>query len=620
MNSKLKKKKRTLNKSRILFMISDAIGIALTYVLAIFALWFLIPNFDYMQPLMVLPIIIAFKLIVYYLFKLYHLVMVNVGLDEALKIALVVTLTNIVIIILTLAIPDFEFIIEYFFLFTTLWELMFMIAPRILKRLMTIFLFKHSYPTGSRTLIIGAGSGGKIVLNEIRNNPTLNNNIIGFVDDNEEKIGNLLSGYPIYGPISEIAKLIDRFNIEEVIIAIVNIEPKRFQEIVNYFIDKPVRIKRLPAFKDYRDNVPDQISDVNVEDLLSRPIIELDSEGIKEFIKGNKILVTGAGGSIGSELVRQILKYQPSSMLLVDFYENGVYDLSMEINLDIAKRSDFKPDIKVQIASVYNYTRMKTIIENYLPDYIFHAAAYKHVPLMEDSAMEAIRTNILGTYNMCRLADEFKVKKFVLVSSDKAVRPTNVMGATKRYAEMLIQHFSKTSKTNFSAVRFGNVLGSNGSVVPLFKKQIANGGPVTVTDSNIIRYFMTIPEAVSLILQAAEFASGGEIFILDMGEPVKIIDLAEKMIMLSGLKPYVDIQIKITGLRPGEKLFEELLVDKENNIGTKNKLIYIEKIENTKDIEQETKELLSSFEELNNKEVKYLLKQYVSTYTVDEKN
>ena len=620
MNSKLKKKKRTLNKSRILFMISDAIGIALTYVLAIFALWFLIPNFDYMQPLMVLPIIIAFKLIVYYLFKLYHLVMVNVGLDEALKIALVVALTNIVIIILTLAIPDFEFIVEYFFLFTTLLELMFMIAPRIIKRLMNIFLFKNSFATGNRTLIIGAGSGGKIVLNEIRNNPTLNNNIIGFVDDNEEKIGNLLSGYPIYGPISEIAKLIDRFNVEEVIIAVVNIEPKRFQEIVNYFIDKPVKIKRLPAFKDYRDNVPDQISDVNVEDLLSRDVIELDSKGIKEFIKGNKVLVTGAGGSIGSELVRQILKYQPSSMLLVDIYENGVYDLLMEINLDIAKKIDFKPDIKVQIASVYNYSRMKTIIENYLPDYIFHAAAYKHVPLMEGSAMEAIRTNILGTYNMCRLADEFKVKKFVLVSSDKAVRPTNVMGATKRYAEMLIQHFSKISKTNYSAVRFGNVLGSNGSVVPLFKRQIANGGPVTVTDSNIIRYFMTIPEAVSLILQSAVFASGGEIFILDMGEPVKIIDLAEKMIMLSGLKPYVDIQIKITGLRPGEKLYEELLVDKENNIGTKNKLIYIEKIENTADIEQETKDLLSHFEELNNKEVKYLLKQYVSTYTVDEKN
>ena len=620
MDSKLKKKKRSLNKSRILFMISDAIGIALTYVLAIFALWFLIPNFDYMQPLMVLPIIIAFKLIVYYLFKLYHLVMVNVGLDEALKIALVVALTNIVIIILTLAIPDFEFIVEYFFLFTTLLELMFMIAPRIIKRLMNIFLFKNSFATGNRTLIIGAGSGGKIVLNEIRNNPTLNNNIIGFVDDNEEKIGNLLSGYPIYGPISEIAKLIDRFNVEEVIIAVVNIEPKRFQEIVNYFIDKPVKIKRLPAFKDYRDNVPDQISDVNVEDLLSRDVIELDSKGIKEFIKGNKVLVTGAGGSIGSELVRQILKYQPSSMLLVDIYENGVYDLLMEINLDIAKKIDFKPDIKVQIASVYNYSRMKTIIENYLPDYIFHAAAYKHVPLMEGSAMEAIRTNILGTYNMCRLADEFKVKKFVLVSSDKAVRPTNVMGATKRYAEMLIQHFSKISKTNYSAVRFGNVLGSNGSVVPLFKRQIANGGPVTVTDSNIIRYFMTIPEAVSLILQSAVFASGGEIFILDMGEPVKIIDLAEKMIMLSGLKPYVDIQIKITGLRPGEKLYEELLVDKENNIGTKNKLIYIEKIENTADIEQETKDLLSHFEELNNKEVKYLLKQYVSTYTVDEKN
>jgi FlaA1/EpsC-like NDP-sugar epimerase len=239
---------------------------------------------------------------------------------------------------------------------------------------------------------------------------------------------------------------------------------------------------------------------------------------------------------------------------------------------------------------------------------------------MEGSAMEAVRTNILGTYNVCKLADKYKVNKFVLVSSDKAVRPTNIMGATKRYAEMLIQHFDHISETNYSAVRFGNVLGSNGSVVPLFRKQIANGGPVTVTDANIIRYFMTIPEAVSLILQSAVFASGGEIFILDMGEPVKIIDLAEKMIMLSGFKPYVDMQIQITGLRPGEKLFEELLVDKENNIKTKNKMIYIEKLDNGKNIQAETEELLSKFTELSNIEVKHLIKRFVSTYTVDEKH
>jgi len=620
MSANFKKKRRIINRSKLIFMISDAFGIALTYVMAILALWIMVPDFDYIEPLIVLPFIIVFKLVVYYLFKLYHLVLANVGLDEVVKISWVVALTNLIIIILTLSIPDFEFINEVYFVFTTLLELVFAVGPRILRRLIAIFSPRNIYATGNRTLIIGAGAGGKIVLNEIRNNPNLSNNIVGFVDDSDDKIGNLMSGYPIFGPISQVGKIIERMNIEEVIIAVVNIEPKRFQEIINYFIDKPVKIKRLPAFKDFRDNVPDQIADVNVEDLLSRDVIELDTKGISGFIKGKKVIVTGAGGSIGSELVRQIIKYKPSSMLLVDIYENGVYDLLMEINLNFAKDQDSLIDIKVQIASVYNYSRMKDIVSSYLPDYIFHAAAYKHVPLMEGSAPEAIRTNILGTYNMCKLADEFKVNKFVLVSSDKAVRPTNVMGATKRYAEMLIQHFDKLSKTNYSAVRFGNVLGSNGSVVPLFKRQIANGGPVTVTDTNIIRYFMTIPEAVSLILQSAVFAAGGEIFILDMGEPVKIIDLAEKMIMLSGLKPYVDIPIKITGLRPGEKLFEELLVDKETNIKTKNKMIYIEKLDNAEDIEAETQELLSKYETLNNKDVKYLLKKFVSTYCVDEKS
>ncbi len=618
--SEFRTSRKLLKKSRIGFMVIDAIGIALAYMIAIFALWLIkVPNFDYINAIIILPFVIVFKLIVFYIFKVYHLVLVNVGLDEVVKITWVVSLTNIIIVIVTLAIPDFVFIHEFYFLFTTLMELVFLISPRIVKRLLNMLLSRNLYCTGNRTLIVGAGAGGKIVLNEIRNNPNLDNNIVGFIDDDEEKIGNTFSSYPVFGPISEISKVIDRMDIEEVIIAIVNIEPTRFQQIINYFIDRPVKIKRLPSFKDYSKDTNEPILDVNVEDLLSRDIVELDDQGINEFIQGKKVLVTGAGGSIGSELVRQIISYKPESLMLVDIYENGVYDLITELNMDFIKRIDNKIKINVQIASVYNYSRMKSIISSYLPDYIFHAAAYKHVPLMEGSSMEAVRTNILGTYNVCKLADEFNVNKFVLVSSDKAVRPTNAMGATKRYAEMLIQHFEKISKTNYSAVRFGNVLGSNGSVVPLFRKQIANGGPVTVTDQKIIRYFMTIPEAVSLILQSAVFASGGEIFILDMGEPVKIIDLAEKMIMLSGFKPYIDIPIKITGLRPGEKLFEELLVDKESNTKTKNKMIYIEKLDNGKNIEDETNELLNSFEELNNLEVKFLLKKFVTTYTVDEK-
>jgi len=613
------KKNRCMNLTRIGFMIIDALSIAFTYLLTISILWLVgIRDWNYQLSLLLIPVLIVFKLIVYYFLKLYHLVLVNVGLDEVFRIAWVVSSTNFIIILITLAIPNFHFIYEIFFVFTTLMELALAILPRILRRLVGMFIPKNYYASGNRTLIVGAGSGGKIVLNELRNNPNMSNHIVGFIDDDETKIGNIMSGYPIFGPISEISRLIERFNIEEVIIGIVNIEPKRFQEIINYFIDKPIKIKRLPAFKDYEEDLPERILDVNVEDLLSREVIELDSRGIGDYLKNKKIMVTGAGGSIGSELVRQIIKCNPKSILMVDIYENGVYDLNSDLRFKVLKDQENNVELKIQIASVYNYRRMKNILVEFQPDIIFHAAAYKHVPLMEDSPMEAVRTNILGTYNMCKLADEFKVKKFVLVSSDKAVRPTNVMGATKRFAEMIVQSFNRVSNTNYSAVRFGNVLGSNGSVVPLFKYQIANGGPVTVTDENIIRYFMTIPEAVGLILQSAVFAGGGEIFILDMGEPVKVIDLAEKMIMLSGFKPYVDMQIKITGLRPGEKLFEELLVDKEKNIKTENKLIFIEQINTEINIEEEIKELLENFENLDNIGVKRLVRKFVSTYTVDE--
>jgi FlaA1/EpsC-like NDP-sugar epimerase len=601
-------------------MFIDALSIAFTYSFSILVLYFLrVEYIDVKHTLMVLPFVILFKLVLFYIFKIYHLVLDNVGLDEVVRISLVVTLSNFIIILITLFVKDFDFIYEPYFIFTTLLEVLTILIPRIIRRLIAMFTSRNAFNTGNRTLIIGAGAGGKIALNEIRNNPQMFNRIIGFVDDEETKIGNLMSGYPIFGPLSEIPKIIDKFDIEEVIMAIVNIEPQKFQDIINTFIDRPVRIRRLPSLKDYKVNQVDSITDVNVEDLLSREVVELDTAGIKDFIEGKRIIVTGAGGSIGSELVRQIVTYKPKSLLLVDIYENGVYDLLMELNIDFNKHIENKIDITLQIASVYNYQRMEKIVSEYLPDYIFHAAAYKHVPLMEGSPAEAVRTNVLGTYNMCKLADLYKVKKFVLVSSDKAVRPTNIMGATKRFAEMIIQSFSQKSNTSYSAVRFGNVLGSNGSVVPLFKRQIANGGPVTVTDPSIIRYFMTIPEAVGLILQSAVYADGGEILILDMGEPVKIIDLAEKMIFLSGFKPYVDIQIKITGLRPGEKLFEELLVDKEHNLKTDNKLIYIEKLNGKKDVENEAGELIGGFEGLDNLEIKELVQKFVPTYTIDNK-
>lgn len=602
------------------FMIMDAICIIFTYALALTALrlpadsGFTEDNL--IRALILLPVVIVMKIFIYWIMKLYRMVLDNVGLDEMFRIFVAVFLTNAIIAVITLSIHDFDFIPEANLLFTGVFEALLLSVTRMAKRIFKFLEYKRSGYPGKRVLLVGAGAGGKMVFDEIRNNPELHFHPIAFVDDDPMKIGKLMSGLDIYGPISEIPQLIDKLKIEEVIIAIANIDGKRFQEIIQIISERPVKIKRLPKFKELKKEAPKTLLEVNVVDLLSRDPIELDGHGVTDFIQGKRVLVTGAGGSIGSELVRQIIDKRPAVMLLVDIYENGVYDLQMELNRRFQNDPTPVPR-KVLIGSVYNYDRMKQIFSDFRPELVFHAAAYKHVPLMEDSAVEAVRTNVLGTYNISRLCHEFEVKKMVLVSSDKAVRPTNVMGATKRFAEMIIQYFNSISQTKYSAVRFGNVLGSNGSVVPLFKKQIEEGGPLTVTDRNIIRYFMTIPEAVSLILQSATFAQGGEIFILDMGQPVKIIDLAEKMIMLAGLRPYIDIDIKITGLRPGEKLYEELLVDKvENHLKTANEKIFIENIHTIEEVETDIDFIRQCFETLGNDEIKELVAKFVSTYTI----
>ncbi|MBN2504304.1 MAG: polysaccharide biosynthesis protein [Bacilli bacterium] len=599
------------------FLFIDFFIIIFTYILAIFTLHYTgVTGFNWRIAMTILPIVAVFKVLVYYISKLYKLILDNVGFEEILRIFISVAFTNFIIGGVFLAIPDMEFIPEVYLIFTTFFEAIVMAAPRLLKRFVQTLFFNRFKTGAKRTLLVGAGAGGKLVLNEIKGNPTLSNMPVAFVDDDPEKIGRIMSGYKIYGPIAEIPRLIDDLDIEEVVITIANIDSKRFQEIIQIIAERPVKIKRIPKFKELKKDAPKTLLEVNVEDLLSRDVIELDDAGIIEFIRGKKVLVTGAGGSIGSELVRQIVGYEPSEILMFDIYENGVYDLQMELDHHLSKHNADKIKRKVLIGSVYNYDRMESIFSDFKPDLVFHAAAYKHVPLMEDSAVEAVRTNIIGTYNLCKLASQFKVEKVVLVSSDKAVRPTNVMGATKRFAEMILQHFNKVSETNYSAVRFGNVLGSNGSVVPLFKKQIEHGGPLTVTDRNIIRYFMTIPEAVSLILQSGAFAKGGEIFILDMGEPVRIIDLAEKMVMLAGQRPYIDIDIQITGLRPGEKMYEELLVDKNREtIKTENKKIFIDSEQETKAIETEIKEISETFEKMCNSEIKEMIRSVVSTYT-----
>ena len=409
----------------------------------------------------------------------------------------------------------------------------------------------------------------KLWLNNEINNIVLNTVILAVLI-----YGGILQIFSTYKNITryDIPRICKENDVEAIFFTISNIPNKDRKEILKICQETGCKVRILPGTKDLikSKNIMDNFRNVEIEDLLGREPIKLDNRNIGKLIKDKVVLVTGGGGSIGSELCRQIIKYNPERLVILDIYENNLYDIEQELKFNY-------PKIKIDavVASVREKERLNEIFKEYKPYLVFHAAAHKHVPLMETSPLEAIKNNVFGTYNVVNCADEYNVKRFILISTDKAVNPTNIMGATKRLCEMIVQAKDKVSKTEYAAVRFGNVLGSNGSVVPLFKKQIANGGPVTVTHKDITRFFMTIPEAVSLVLQAMSGANGGEIFVLDMGEPVKIYDMALNLIKLSGLEPNVDIQIKITGLRPGEKLYEELLMAEEGLTQTKHDKIYI---------------------------------------------
>ena len=424
----------------------------------------------------------------------------------------------------------------------------------------------------TNTMIVGAGEAGSMILNEIKTTKSLNQNVKCIIDDNKSKHGKYLHGVLIVGGRDTIIKNAEKYHIDEIIIAIPSASSKVTKEIINLCNQTRCKMKILPGIYQLinEDIGVSKLREVSIEDLLGRDPIQIDLESINTHIRDKVILVTGGGGSIGSELCRQLAKYRPRQLIVFDIYENGAYDVQQEL-----KKKYPNLNLKVLIGSVRNTNRIESVMERYCPDVVYHAAAHKHVPLMEDSPNEAIKNNVFGTYKTARAADKYGVKRFVLISTDKAVNPTNIMGASKRICEMIIQTFSKYSKTEYAAVRFGNVLGSSGSVIPLFKKQISEGGPVTVTHPDIIRYFMTIPEAVSLVLQAGAYAQGGEIFVLDMGEPVRIADLAKNLIRLSGYTLGVDMDIVYTGLRPGEKLYEELLTKEEGLRKTENELIYI---------------------------------------------
>ena len=499
---------------------------------------------------------------------------------------------------------------------------MYRLAGRsILSRKMSKYekINKNQDNKANNLLIIGAGMGAREIIIAIKNNMRDKYNIVGIIDDDISKINHYILGVKVLGTRYDIPKIAKEKNVELIFFAINKIDAISRRKILEICQETGVKTRVLPTTEEVitKQGAMNSLRDVQIEDLLGRDPVHLDNKNINSLIKNKTVLVTGGGGSIGSELCRQIVKYDPKRLVIVDIYENNLYDIEMELRAEYPKLN-----LEAIVASVRDKARLNNVFETYKPEIVFHAAAHKHVPLMEKSPLEAIKNNVFGTYNVVNCADEYGVEKFVLISTDKAVNPTNIMGASKRVCEMIVQAKNKVSKTEYVAVRFGNVLGSNGSVIPLFKKQIERGGPVTVTHKDITRFFMTIPEAVQLILQAVTYAKGGEIFVLDMGEPVKIYDLAVSLIKLLGYEPNVDIPIEITGLRPGEKLYEEILMSEEGLTSTKHNKIFITEpmsitMEELEEKLEKLKELLK-LEKDENSEVKKYIKEIVPTFKEPE--
>ena len=466
-------------------------------------------------------------------------------------------------------------------------------------------------------LIIGAGSAGSALIKEIQTSRLVNKSVVGVIDDDPAKQGTFIHGIRVIGTRGDILECAAAFSVDEIMIALPSASAKQIKEIVDICKQTGCELKRLPGIYQLVNGEVSisKLKEVDVNDLLGRDPVQVDLDSIMGYVSGQVVLVTGGGGSIGSELCRQIAGHAPKQLIIIDIYENNAYSIQQELLMKYPKLN-----LVVLIASVRNTKRMDDIFSKYHPDIVYHAAAHKHVPLMEDSPNEAVKNNVLGTWKVVQAADRYQVKRFVMISTDKAVNPTNIMGASKRVCEMIIQTYNNRSDTEFVAVRFGNVLGSNGSVIPLFQKQIERGGPVTVTHPDIIRYFMTIPEAVSLVLQAGAYAKGGEIFVLDMGEPVRILDLAKNLILLSGHKPNEDIMIEFTGLRPGEKLYEEMLMEEEGLQSTQNDLIHI-----GKPIELDEEKFLAQLQQLKEyvesepDDIRSYIQDIVPTYSIQNR-
>lgn len=568
--------------------------------------------FQNFQNLLVPNILVT--LFFYVLFKLYKSVWRYASANELVNIigaTFSVTVVQVIYCFVTHNRLPRSYPVLFFFLLT-----LSTCCIRFGYRILRIINNKRTNITGKEqrinTMIIGAGAAADMILKEIENSRYLNLSVKCIIDDQTGCHGKLMRGVPIVGGRDSILDAVRQYGIDEIIFAIPSANVQTRKEILDICKESGCKLRTMPGtYQLLKGEVSvSQLKEVEIEDLLGREPIQINTEEVLNYVSGKVVLVTGGGGSIGSELCRQIAGHNPKQLIILDIYENNAYEIQQEL---IRKYPDL--DLVVLIASVRNTDRINRIFETYRPQIVYHAAAHKHVPLMEDSPNEAIKNNVFGTYKVAQAADKYGTAKFVLISTDKAVNPTNIMGASKRICEMLIQSMNRKSQTNFVAVRFGNVLGSNGSVIPLFKKQIAEGGPVTVTHPDIIRYFMTIPEAVSLVLQAGAYALGGEIFVLDMGQPVKILDLATNLIKLSGYRVGEDIEIQFTGLRPGEKMYEELLMDEENLRKTANKMIFISKpIEFDEEQFAKQLEALRSAAIEESADIRNYVKQIVETY------
>ena len=601
----------------LVVMVVDVISIGVAYFAA---LWLrsdmhfgLIPN-EYRQGyIAVMPIISAISVVIFFLMRLYHSIWVYVSLSEIIRV--VISYVFIGIINLVFILINFYGMPRSFYVIGTVFSLVGTIAVRFTYRFLRQFSrkFVNKQKNVKNVMIIGAGQAGKTLINEMNTSKHLFDRVRCIIDDNPSKHGRFLEGVKIVGGREDIPEAAKQYGIDKIIYAIADSDGQTRKEILNICSKTGCEVQMIPGIYQL---VNGQVSvsklrKVDIQDLLGRDPINVNLDEIRNYIKDKVVMVTGGGGSIGSELCRQIAKSNPKTLIIFDIYENNAYDIQQEL---IRKYPEL--DLVTLIGSVRNTARLDYVLGKYKPELVFHAAAHKHVPLMEDSPNEAVKNNVFGTYKMAMAASKYGVKKFVLISTDKAVNPTNIMGASKRLCEMVVQMMNRKSETEFVAVRFGNVLGSNGSVIPLFKKQIAEGGPVTVTHPDIIRYFMTIPEAVSLVLQAGYYAKGGEIFVLDMGEPMKIADMARNLIRLSGYEPDVDIKIVYTGLRPGEKLYEELLMKEEGLKTTENKMIYI-----GKPIEMDDEKFLSQLKRLEEAykvealDMKDIVAEIVPTYT-----